>query len=115
MRFWSFMIIVTISFVVSACSASMFMVGKGETRGRFLGSNSKNLYEMLCTSGDMEKILAATHFDQEMKDAFYGANCLDGRSSDKVKQLYVSMTPAQRKDIRTAFKANGYSVNGGSC
>jgi len=115
MRVRIFMSIVVISFVIGACSAPLFMVGKGEGRGRFLGSNSKAMYEMLCASGDLEKILAVTHFNQEMKDAFYKANCLDERSSDKVKQLYASMTPAQRKDIRTAFKEKGYSVNGGSC
>ena len=105
-----------IAFLGSACSSGpIFMVSKGEERGRFLGSNSKYVYEMLCSSGDLLKVLEATHLSREMKDSFYRYNCSAERSSDKLKQLYASMTPEQRKDIRTAFKEKGYSVNGGSC
>jgi hypothetical protein len=70
---------------------------------------------MLCASGDLLKVLEATHLSKEMKDSFYQYNCSDERSSDKVKELFSSMTSEQRKDIRTAFKEKGYSVNGGSC
>ncbi len=100
--------------LTSACTPT-FMVGKGEGRGRFLGSNSKAMYEMLCASGDMEKVLAATHLSTEMKDSLYRYNCSAERSSDKVKQLFASLTCEQRKDIRAAFKLNGYSINSGSC
>ncbi len=107
-------LITVIALLASACTP-LFMVGKGEGRGRFLGSNSKDMYEMLCASGDLVEILASTHFNKEMKDAFYKYNCSTERSSDGLKQLYASMTSEQRKDIRTAFKKKGYSVNGGSC
>jgi hypothetical protein len=100
--------------VTCACTP-LFMVGKGERRGGFLGSNSKAMYEMLCVSGDLGKVLEATQLSAEMKDAFYRYNCSAERSSDKLKQLYASMTPEQRKDIRTAFKVNGYTINGGTC
>ena len=70
---------------------------------------------MLCSSGDLMKVLEATLLSGEMKDAFYRDNCSAERSSDKVRQLFASMTSEQRKDIRTAFKKNGYSINGGSC
>jgi hypothetical protein len=93
----------------------MIMIGKGERRGAFLGSNSKAMHDMLCASGDLEKILAATHLSEEMKDSFYKYNCLAERSSDKVKKLFATMTSEQRKDIRSAFKQKGYSVNGGTC
>jgi hypothetical protein len=92
----------------------MPIVGK-EGRGGFLGNNSKAMYEMLCVLGDLEKVLDATQLGKEMKDNFYRYNCSDERSSDKVKQLYASMTSEQRKDIRNAFKQKGYSINGGSC
>jgi hypothetical protein len=100
--------------ITGACTP-LFMVGKGERRGGFLGSNSKAMYDMLCASGDLEKVLESTHLSKEMKDTFYRDNCSAERSSDKVKQLFASMTPEQRKDIRNAFKEKGYTVNGGSC
>ncbi len=97
--------------VASAC-APMFMVGKDGTAG-FLGSSAKPMYEMLCTSGDMEKVVASTHLDKEMKDQLYQYTCSKDRSRDKLKKLYASMTSEQRKDLRTAFKKNGYSINSG--
>jgi hypothetical protein len=44
--------------VADACT-SMFMVGKGERRGGFLGSNSKAIYNMLCASAELVKVLEA--------------------------------------------------------
>jgi len=100
--------------IVGACTP-VFMVGKGEKRGVFLGRGSKAMYDMLCASGDLVKVLEATQLSNEMKDNLYKYNCSAERSGEKVKQLFVSMTPEQRKDIRTAFKKQGYSINGGSC
>lgn len=100
------------------CScASTFLVSKegSEKRGRFLGSASNSMYEMLCASGDLMRVLESTHFNKDMKEAFYQSNCSTERSFDKVKQIFASMTPEQRKDIRTAFKKNGYSINSGGC
>jgi hypothetical protein len=93
------------------------MIGKKgeERRGRFLGSSSSDMYEMLCTSGDLAKVLEATNFSKEMKETFYQYNCSAERSGKKVRELYASMTVAERKDIKTAFKKYGYSINGGSC
>ena len=115
MKTWLIITIVGMGMLTSACATSTFMIGKSgsEKRGVFLGT--KALQEMLCGSGEMEKILAATHLSKEMKDTFYQYNCSAERSSDKVKQLYASMTTEQRRDIRTAFKKYGYAINGGAC
>ena len=112
MKTWLFIIIAAMALAAGACS-STFMVSKGEGKRGYLGSNSKTMYDMLCVSGDLEKVLEATHLSKEMKDTFYKYNCSAERSSDKVKQLFLSMTCEERKDIKTAFKANGYSINGG--
>jgi hypothetical protein len=114
MRTWLFISIAGMVLVTGACTP-MFLVGKGERRGAYLGSNSKAMYDLLCSTGDLVKVLEATHLSREMKDTFYQYNCSAERSSEKVKQLYASMTSEQRKDIRTAFKEKGYTVNGGSC
>ncbi len=111
MKTWSFISIAGMALLSGACS-SEFLVYK-DGRGYFLGSNSKAKYEMLCASGDLEKVLAATHLSKDMKDALYKYNCSAERSGDKVKQIYASMTPEQRKDIRNAFRNNGYEINQG--
>lgn len=114
MRIWLLLGIAGMILITGACTP-MFLISKegSEKRGRFLGS--KTAYEMLCASGDLLKVLESTHFSQEMKESFYLYNCSAERSSDKLKQLYASMTSEQRKDIRTAFKKNGYLINSGNC
>ncbi len=112
MRAWRLIGIAGMALLTSACTP-VFMVGK-DGWGGFLGSSSKLMYEMLCASGDMEKVLASTHLSMEMRDALYQYNCSQERSPDKVKKLLASMTSDQRRDLRTAFKANGYKINGGA-
>lgn len=114
MKTWLLTGIVGMALVIGACTP-MFMVSKGEKRGVYLGSNSKATYDVLCASGELKTVLEATHFSSEMKDVFYQYNCSAERSSDKVKQLFSSMTSEQKKDIKAAFKEKGYSINGGTC
>jgi hypothetical protein len=93
----------------SAC-ASTFVVSK-DGKGYYLGNSSDAAYTMLCESGDFKKILAGTIFSQELKDDLYRYNCGSERSNVKVKQLFASMTPEQRKELRTSFKNSGYEIN----
>jgi hypothetical protein len=104
-----FISIAGIALVCGACNPT-FLVSK-EGKGYFLGSNSRAKYDMLCTSGDLEKVLASTQLSMEMKDTLYRSNCSAERSADKVQQIYVSMTPDQRKDIKNAFRKAGYDIN----
>lgn len=100
-----------LSLFIGACSTG-FVLSKGGYH-TYLGSNSNIKYNMLCSSGELEKVLATTHLSQERKDTFYRYNCSDERSSEKIKQLYAAMTPEERKDMKKAFKANGYGINQG--
>jgi hypothetical protein len=100
--------------LIGACSSSSFLVYK-DGKGCFVGSNSDSKFNLLCASGDLEKVLAVTHLSNDMKDSFYKYNCSAERSSDKVKQMFAAMTPEQRKDIRSAFRANGYDINRMAC
>jgi hypothetical protein len=109
MRRWFFISIACMASILCACT-STFLVNK-DGMSYFFGSNSNPVYEMLCTSGDFEKVLLATHLSTEMKEALYKYNCSDERSGEKVKQIYLSMTPEQKKDLRNAFKAIGYAIN----
>jgi hypothetical protein len=113
MKNWILMMITGVVLITASCSSSFLVYKNG--RGYFVGSDSKTKYDMLCTSGDMEKILADTHFDTEMKNTLYKYNCSAERSSDKVKQIFAAMTVEQRKDIKAAFRKNGYEINKYAC
>ncbi len=113
MKTWFFISIVGMALIAGACT-STFLVSKGG-HTYFLGSSSKTKYALLCASGDIAKILAATNLSKDMKDDLYKYNCSAERSGEKIKQIYATMTPVQRKDIRNAFKDNGYTINGAGC
>lgn len=98
------------AFILGAC-ASTFVASK-DGKGYYLGSGSNAAYTMFCESGDLKKILGdASAIGQAMKEDLYRYNCGPERSHEKVKQLYAAMTAEQRKDLRLAFKRNGYDIN----
>lgn len=95
--------------LVSGCS-STFLISK-DGKGYFFGSKSDAIYKMLCDSGDLRKILKdATKISEATKEQIYQSNCIN-RSGEKVKEIYAAMTPEERKDLRNAFKLNGYDIN----
>ncbi len=112
MKTWFLIGIAGVALLTVACSDTFLVFKKG--KGYFLGSNSPGKYELLCVSGDMEKVLADTTLSRELKDSLYKYNCSAERSGKKIKEVYASMTTEQRKDIRTAFVKNGYEINHGS-
>ena len=82
MRTWLLIRITGMALVTCACSSnSDFLVFK-QGRGYYLGSNSNARYEMLCTSGEMDKVLAASSLSKEMKDSLYKYSCSEERSGD---------------------------------
>jgi hypothetical protein len=106
---YSIGVVLTMTLLTAAC-ASTFLVSK-DGKGYYLGSESSAAYKMFCESGDLKKILAGTQLPSEMKAELFQYNCGGIRSKEKVRQLYTSMTPLQRKDLRSAFKKNGYDIN----
>ena len=91
------------------CS-STFLASK-DGKGYYIGSGSDAAYRMFCQSGDMLKILNDTKLPQETRDGLYRATCSEERSGARVKDLYGQMSPEQRKDLRQAFRRNGYDIN----
>jgi len=102
-------VIAGISLLAGACTDT-FLVLKGG-HAYFVGSNSNAKYNMLCTSGDLKDVLDSSHLSREIKDNLYKYSCSAERSGDKVRQLYASMTVEERKDIKNAFRKNGYEIN----
>lgn len=101
--------IVVLALVTGACT-STFLVSK-DGKGYFIGSRSKTLHRMLCDSGDLQKILADTRLAAPMKADFYRYNCTAEKSREKITNVFAAMTPVQRKDLRMAFRTNGYDIN----
>ena len=97
------------AFFLSACT-STFVASK-DGKGYHLGNSSGAAYQMFCESGDLRKILAGTTLNEQMSENLYQYNCGQERSTEKVKQIFASMTPAQRKELRQSFKSNGYEIN----
>jgi hypothetical protein len=97
----------------SACS-STFVVSKGG-KGYYLGNGSNAAYTMFCSSGDLDKILAGTQLSRDMRDNLYQVNCGPDRSSEKVRQVYASLTPDLRKELRKSFRDHGYDINYINC
>ncbi|MDH4161487.1 MAG: hypothetical protein OEW15_02195 [Nitrospirota bacterium] len=91
------------------CS-STFLASK-DGKGYHIGSGSDAAFEMFCKSGDMARILNDTKLPQETRDRLFRATCAEERSGTKVKELYGTMSPEQRKDLRQAFRRNGYDIN----
>ena len=94
-----------------SCNGS-FVVYKEGKSGSYFGSGSKPTYDLLCASGDLDKVLADSHLEPAMKKTLYKYSCsATERSAKMAMQTYASMTVEQRKDIKSAFRKNGYSIN----
>lgn len=94
--------------VGSACSSTFLVTKNGY--GYFLGSKSDAAYQLLCETGDLKKVLSETSFTGDMQADMYRYNCIE-RSSERVKQIYASLSATQRKDLRSAFRKNGFDIN----
>ncbi|BCB95139.1 hypothetical protein JZK55_00610 [Dissulfurispira thermophila] len=99
--------------LVAGCSDTFVVTKDGKSY--FFGSNREGFYKMICESGDLDKILADTKLPQNIKDDLYKYNCTASQSRDKVKEIYSSMTPEQRRDLRLAFQLHGYDINLMAC
>ena len=109
MKFFFLISIIGMALLTGACSSTFLVVKDGQST--FVGSDSKVKYDLLCASGDLEKVLADTHLETAMKDTLYKYNCSTERSSERVKQIFATLTVEQRKDIKSAFRKNGYEIN----
>jgi len=108
------LVLAGMTLILASCTSSFLVYKDG--RGYFVDGDSKAKYDMLCASGDMDKILAATtHLGSVEKDSLNRYNCSAERSSEKVKQLFASFTVEQRKDLKCAFRKNGYEINKLAC
>ena len=100
---------VCLALLAGACTSTMLVSKHG--KGYFLDSGHDAIYKMLCESGDLIKVLADTHLPKDKRDDLYRYSCGAERSGPKVREIFASLDPEQRKDLRLAFVRHGYDIN----
>lgn len=104
---------ILLSIVVLWGCSDTFLVTK-DGKSYFFGGKRDELYRMLCDSGDLGKILECTRLSPEAMADLYKYNCTH-RSGEKVKGIYASLTPEQRRELRLSFQKHGYDINYMAC
>lgn len=105
---------VLLSLLLTGCAPSTFIFSNG-IRAYYFGSESKGAYEMLCISGDLEKILRDADLPEEIKEDLYKYVCTEDRSNGKVISLYTFLTPQERKNLKKLFIRHNYTINSVPC
>ena len=106
--------LVVFSFILTGCAPSTFIVSNG-IRSNYFGSESKGAYRMLCSSGDLKKVLRRAELPEEIKEDIYEYACTEHRSNKKMISLYTFLTPEEKKSLKRAFVRHGYTVNSVPC
>jgi hypothetical protein len=96
---------------LASCGPTTFVIHKEGSKAYYLGSESKELDQMLCNSGDLRQILAETSIPDTLKEEFYRYNCTEEHSKEKVILLYTNFTPQERTQLKSAFRRHGYDIN----
>ncbi len=110
----SWLFITVFILLLTGCAPSTFIVSNG-IRAYYFGSNSKGAYKMLCTSGDLARVLRDTELPDEIKKDLYEYTCSERRSNGKVISLYTFLTPEEKKNLKRAFVRKGYTINSVPC
>lgn len=103
--------------VISVFFLALFFPGCTQTflvtrdcKSYFFGGHEKELRMMLCDSGDLRRILDDVDLPSETRDSLYGYQCTE-RSGEKVRELYGSLSPEQKRDLKYSFQKHGYDIN----
>jgi len=96
--------------LLAGCAATTFIISK-DGRAYYLGTKSKSLHAMICTSGDLEHILSETSIPDNLKDEFYRYNCTNEQSKEKVVAIYTFFMPEEKEQLKRAFRRHGYDIN----
>lgn len=91
------------------CCSKTFLVSKDCTT-YFFGSQDQAFYKKLCTSGDLQKVLADAVLPEDARAGLYEAQCID-RSREKLDRIYASLSRDQQETLKSAFRRHGYEIN----
>ncbi len=102
-------ILLIITSVLAAGCAKTFLVSKDCTTYYF-GSQDQKLYDMLCTAGDLQKVLSDSGLPEDARGALYQAQCTE-RSKEKLDAIYGGLGREQQEALKSAFRKHGYEIN----
>jgi hypothetical protein len=94
----------------AGCAPTTFIISK-DGRAYYLGRKSPVLHAMLCTSGDLKRVLDETSIPEELKKDLYRYNCTEEHSKEKVVSLYLFLSPEEKEQLKSAFRRHGYTIN----
>jgi hypothetical protein len=98
----------------SGCAGQRFLLYK-DGQAYYFGSAQEGIKKLLCDSGDLERVLQrAQGLSQDTKEALWHYNCVE-LSGEKLREILQALSPAQRRQLREAFQAEGYDINYIAC
>jgi len=102
--------ILVLSFLLTGCSPSTFIISKNG-RAYYFGRESDRLFNTLCVSGDLRDILDETSLPERIHNNLYKYNCTEERSEQKVIATFLFMTPEEKKALKRSFIRHDYTIN----
>ncbi len=96
--------------LLAGCGPTTFLVSR-DGYSTYFGRRNTGLSKRLCTSGDLQRILASADISPIAKDGFYRYACSDEYSWDTLVSLYQFLSPDEKKELMRAFARFGYEVN----
>lgn len=96
--------------LLASCGPTTFLVSR-DGYSTYLGRKTTDLGIRLCTSGDLQGVLASADIPPIAKDGFYRYICTNEYNWDKVVSIYQFLSPDEKKDLMRAFAKFGYEVN----
>jgi hypothetical protein len=96
--------------LLAGCGPTTFIISK-DGRAYYLGRKSQGLYDMICSSGDLKRVLEDTSIPEDLRKEFYRYNCTEEHSKEKVVSLYLFLSPEEKEELKSAFRRHGYTIN----
>jgi len=105
-----FMAIALLIMSSNGCSSGNFLVNKS-SKSFYLTSNSPDLKQILCDSGDMDVIVQDSELPVPLQKTLKESICDPGKDRGRLLYILGELTNEQRVSFKKAFLKNGYEIN----
>ena len=109
-RMLTYATIAVMALLMGGCSANNFLVYKN-ARHFYVTSNGAELKQVLCDSGDMDKIAKDSKLPEAMQKDLKAGICSSNKVKERLMASLDGMTKEQRSALKDAFRHNGYDIN----
>lgn len=109
-RILTYTVLLAIMLVTGGCSSSNFLVYK-DAKHFYVTSKGNELKQVLCDSGDMDKIVVDSKLPEAMQKELKDGICASNKNRERLMASLDAMTKEQRTAFKDAFRANGYDIN----